>query len=49
VFGLYLDPTGVLTHWRGARDERDHWPSALKRGGTGRRHPSAIRQVELGG
>jgi hypothetical protein len=31
-FGLYLDPGGVLSHWRGARDERD-WPAALKRAG----------------
>lgn len=31
-FGLHLDAHGSLTHWRGARDERD-WPLALKRGG----------------
>jgi len=31
-FGLHLSETGTLTHWRGARDERD-WPAALKRGG----------------
>jgi hypothetical protein len=31
-FGLYLDKNGQLSHWRGARDERD-WPEALRRGG----------------
>jgi hypothetical protein len=31
-FGIYLDDKGPLTHWRGARDERD-WPTTLKRGG----------------
>jgi AAA domain/Toprim domain len=32
-FGIYLDQTsGLLTHWRGARDERE-WPTALRRGG----------------
>jgi hypothetical protein len=31
-FGLHLGETGTLTHWRGARDERD-WPVTLKRGG----------------
>lgn len=30
-FGLHIAPTGVLSHWRGARDERD-WPTALTRG-----------------
>jgi hypothetical protein len=30
--GLNLSKAGLLTHWRGARDERE-WPSALKRGG----------------
>jgi hypothetical protein len=31
-FGIYLDASGSLTHWRGARDERD-WPTTLRRGG----------------
>ncbi|MDP8958289.1 MAG: hypothetical protein M3N51_03605, partial [Actinomycetota bacterium] len=31
-FGLHLAESGVLSHWRGARDERE-WPSALTRGG----------------
>jgi len=31
-FGIYLDPSGALRHWRGARDERA-WPVALRRGG----------------
>ena len=31
-FGIYLDSTGLLTHWRGARDERE-WPTTLRRGG----------------
>lgn len=31
-FGIYLAEGGSLTHWRGARDERE-WPTALKRGG----------------
>lgn len=31
-FGLHLADDGALTHWRGARDERD-WPKALERGG----------------
>jgi hypothetical protein len=31
-FGIYLDEKGPLTHWRGARDERD-WPTSLHRGG----------------
>jgi hypothetical protein len=31
-FGIFLSPEGVISHWRGARDERE-WPSALKRGG----------------
>lgn len=30
-FGIFLDPTGPLRHWRGARDERA-WPGALVRG-----------------
>lgn len=30
-FGLHLGETGVLTHWRGQRDERD-WPAGLLRG-----------------
>lgn len=32
-FGLHLAATGILTHWRGARDERA-WPGALTRTGT---------------
>lgn len=31
-FGLYLTQTGMLSHWRGQRDERE-WPDSLKRGG----------------
>ncbi len=31
-FGLHLTEEGVLTHWRGQRDERA-WPTRLKRGG----------------
>jgi hypothetical protein len=31
-FGLHLAESGLLTHWRGDRDERD-WPEALRRGG----------------
>jgi replicative DNA helicase len=31
-FGLYLSPTGTLSHWRGQRDQRE-WPASLKRGG----------------
>lgn len=31
-FGLHLGENGALTHWRGARDERD-WPAMLQRGG----------------
>ncbi|MGH9053353.1 MAG: AAA family ATPase [Acidimicrobiia bacterium] len=31
-FGLNLSPHGVVTHWRGARDERE-WPAVLIRGG----------------
>jgi len=30
--GLYLDKDGKLTHWRGAREERD-WPHKIERGG----------------
>ena len=29
-FGMYLDPQGAITHWRGQRDERS-WPKALIR------------------
>lgn len=32
-FGLHLAASGVLSAWRGARDERS-WPAALTRGGT---------------
>jgi energy-coupling factor transporter ATP-binding protein EcfA2 len=31
-FGIHLDEKGPLTHWRGARDQRD-FPAALERGG----------------
>lgn len=31
-FGLHLGDTGLVEHWRGARDERD-WPTLLTRGG----------------
>lgn len=31
-FGLFLDKSGALRHWRGARDERS-WPAMLQRGG----------------
>ncbi len=31
-FGIFVGQTGALSHWRGARDERE-WPAALKRGG----------------
>jgi hypothetical protein len=31
-FGLHLSETGMLTHWRGPREERS-WPPALERGG----------------
>jgi hypothetical protein len=31
--GLWLDTSGELTPWRGAREERD-WPTHLQRGGT---------------
>lgn len=30
--GIYLDKDGKLTHWRGAREERD-WPHKIERGG----------------
>lgn len=29
-FGIFLNETGALTHWRGQRDERD-WPAHLRR------------------
>lgn len=32
-FGLHLAENGMISHWRGPRDERD-WPSALQRGGA---------------
>jgi hypothetical protein len=32
-FGLHLGENGMISHWRGPRDERD-WPAALQRGGT---------------
>lgn len=31
-FGLHLEESGELQHWRGDRDERD-WPQQLRRGG----------------
>lgn len=31
-FGLYLDKSGAVRHWRGPRDERE-WPTLFKRGG----------------
>lgn len=31
-FGIHLGKSGVLTHWRGPRDERA-WPARLRRGG----------------
>jgi hypothetical protein len=31
-FGVHLSKTGVLTHWRPPRDERE-WPTGLRRGG----------------
>lgn len=31
-FGLHIKDSGLLTHWRGDRDERS-WPVTLKRGG----------------
>lgn len=31
-FGIHLDEKGPVTHWRGARDQRD-WPAALTRDG----------------
>lgn len=31
-FGLHIKDTGILSHWRGDRDERS-WPPALRRGG----------------
>lgn len=31
-FGIHLAENGTITHWRGARDERD-WPAAVQRGG----------------
>jgi hypothetical protein len=44
-FGLHLTQTGMLTHWRGQRDERE-WPALLKRGGdwpwTPDRHPREV-------
>lgn len=33
-FGVHLGEKGNLTHWRGARDERQ-WPALLERGGMG--------------
>jgi AAA domain len=32
-FGIHLSAEGVLTHWRGPRDERE-WPTLFQRGGT---------------
>lgn len=32
-FGIHLSDDGEITHWRGARDERE-WPHGLTRGGT---------------
>jgi hypothetical protein len=32
-FGIHLGEDGKLTHWRGARDERE-WPARLQRGGS---------------
>jgi replicative DNA helicase len=31
-FGLHLTESGILSHWRGQRDQRE-WPASLKRGG----------------
>lgn len=31
-FGLWLNKDGTISHWRGAREERD-WPTSLQRGG----------------
>lgn len=31
-FGVHLGENGLLSHWRGQRDER-YWPAALQRGG----------------
>lgn len=31
-FGIHLSDKGVITHWRGQRDERE-WPTLLERGG----------------
>lgn len=31
-FGLHIAENGMVTHWRGPREERD-WPAALQRGG----------------
>lgn len=31
-FGIHLDESGAIEHWRGGRDERE-WPTLLQRGG----------------
>jgi len=31
-FGIHLDKGGLLTHWRGVREEDRGWPAALTRG-----------------
>lgn len=44
--GIYLDKDGKLTHWRGAREERE-WPQKLERGGHWPWTPSLTKPDEL--
>lgn len=45
-FGLHLADDGALTHWRGARDERD-FPDALLRGGAWPWSPTTLQQSDF--
>jgi hypothetical protein len=44
--GIFMDKDGSLTHWRGAREERD-WPEKLERGGHWPWSPSLTKVDEL--
>jgi hypothetical protein len=44
--GIYLAKDGDLSHWRGAREERD-WPSKLERGGDWPWSPALDNTAEL--
>lgn len=43
--GIFMAKDGTLTHWRGAREERD-WPAELKRGGTWPWTPTLLKPDE---